>query len=41
MKAFLMSLVLLVVISSAAAVSLNYMSRSAQDAYTFHDNVRL
>lgn len=41
MKAFLVSLVLLVAISAAAAVGLNYLSRSAQDAYTFHNNVRL
>lgn len=41
MKAFLISLVLLVVVSTAAAVGLNYMSKSAQDAYTYHDSVRL
>lgn len=41
MKAFLASLVLLVAISAVAAVGLNYMSMSAQDAFTHHDTVRL
>ena len=41
MKAFLGSLVLLVAVSAAAAVGLHYASRSAQDAYTHHDSVRL
>lgn len=41
MKAFLASLVLVVAVSAAAAVGLNYMSESAQDAYTYHNNVRL
>ena len=41
MKAFLTSLVLLVAISAAAAVGLNYASQSAQDVYTVHQNVRL
>ncbi len=40
MKAFLGSLVLLVVISAAAAVGLNYISMSVQDTYT-SQNVRL
>ena len=41
MKAFLASLVLLVAISAAAAVGLNYVSQSAQDTFTQHSNVRL
>jgi hypothetical protein len=41
MKAFLTSVVLLVAISAAAAVGLNLASRSAQDAFTQHSNVRL
>lgn len=41
MRAFLGSLVLLVVISAAAAVGLHYASKSAQDVFTHHDNVRL
>ncbi len=41
MKAFLASLVLVVVISAVAAVGLNYMSMSAQDTFTHHNNVRL
>ncbi len=41
MKAFLMSLVLLVAITAAAAVGLNLASRSAGDAFTQKSNVRL
>ena len=41
MKAFLASLVLLVAISAAAAVGLDYVSQSAQDTFTQHSNVRL
>lgn len=41
MRAFLASLVLLVVITAAAAVGFNFLSRSVQEAYTYHDNVRL
>ncbi len=41
MKAFLASVVLLVAISAAAAVGLNYASKSAQDVYTYHNSVRL
>lgn len=41
MKAFLGSLVLLVAISAAAAVGLHYASKSVQDAYTYHESVRL
>lgn len=41
MKAFLGSLALLVAISAVAAVGLHYASRSAQDAFTYHNNVRL
>ena len=41
MKAFLASVVLLVAISAVAAVGLNYVSQSAQDAFTHHSTVRL
>lgn len=41
MKAFLMSLVLLAVITAAAAVTLSQMPRSAQDVFTQKSNVRL
>lgn len=41
MKAFLASLVLLVVIAAAAAVTLSYVSKPVQEVYTSHNNVRL
>ena len=41
MKAFLMSLLLLIAISLGAAVTLSLVPSSAQDSYTQKDNVRL
>lgn len=41
MKAFVMSLMLLVAITALAAVGLNFTSRSASDAFTERPNVRL
>jgi hypothetical protein len=41
MKAFLISLVLLVVITAAAAVALNFVAVPSQDMYSERSNVRL
>lgn len=41
MKAFVLSLALLVVITAAAAYGLHLVPMSAQDVYTEHNNVRL
>lgn len=41
MKAFLLSLVLLVAISTVAAIGLTVVPMSSQDAYTERSNVRL
>lgn len=41
MRAFLMSLVALVIIAVVAGVALRYVPMSSQDVYTEHNNVRL
>lgn len=41
MKAFMLSLVLLAVITAAAAVGLNMLPQSSREAYTEKGNVRL
>jgi type II secretory pathway pseudopilin PulG len=41
MRAFISSIVVLVLISVAAAFGLNAISTSSQDAYTVNSNVRL
>jgi hypothetical protein len=41
MKAFLMAIALLAIITGAAAVSLNFVPMSSKDVYTQKSNVRL
>jgi hypothetical protein len=41
MKAFILSLLLLVVVTAAAVYGLHLVPMSAQDVFTEHSNVRL
>ncbi|MGH6815573.1 MAG: hypothetical protein ACREC6_07710 [Hyphomicrobiaceae bacterium] len=41
MKAFVLSLVLLVAITAVAAISLNMLQQSSRDTYSVRTNVRL